>query len=378
MEALKKVNLMPSDIYGFVDLLGSSIGIFTNALLIVAIFKTSGRGKIQAFSYMVLVSAIFDSFFCWVEVITQHVSLSFHSPLNRSFQSIVVRKGVLFVFPHGIEAVLGEWSYYVFIVPHVFSCTQAVVIRGPQYKFRYDLISSRTTEPLKQLAKYVAMSCGISLFVGLSASLGIYQAKQRGDAHYLAQLDGTSNEGMKSQFRYAADIRDIGTLCFYGGGFLFTTACFWICVYYVWKAYKFVATRSEDPSARTKSLQRQFTLSLIAQSVNALLLSITPVSFVCTAMLFRLDADFIGAGFMVPCSWLSVANATLTLYIVKNYREFVRNLFCRASIGKVQPSSSDKGEHSTTNRHTTKQTTIRSHEAASQNGAAKAKEAEKK
>jgi hypothetical protein len=43
--------------------------------------------------------------------------------------------------PHGIETLLPEWSYYAFMIPHVFSCTMAVVIRGPQYKFRYDLIS---------------------------------------------------------------------------------------------------------------------------------------------------------------------------------------------------------------------------------------------
>ncbi|KAI6193447.1 hypothetical protein M3Y96_01018700 [Aphelenchoides besseyi] len=349
---LKATMIGMSNLYGFIDLLGSSIGIMTNALLIIAIFKTSGRGKIQAFSYMVFVSAVFDSFFCWVEVLTQH--------------AIVVRKGVLFVFPHGIESVLGEWSYYVFIVPHVFSCTQAVLIRGPQYKFRCDLISGKATDPMRQLAKYVAISSFASLLVGFSASYGIYQTKRRGDQYYLTQLDGTSNENMKRNFLYACDIRDIGTFCFYGGGFVLTTICFWLCVYYVWKAYKFVAGRAEDPSERTKSLQRQFTLSLIAQSVNAVIFAIAPVSMVCISMLLRLDSDFIGAGTMVPLSWLSVANATLTLYIVKAYREFVRSLFCGKSDAKVQPSSSDKPEQSTDKRQATGRTTVRS-EVPSQN-----------
>jgi hypothetical protein len=65
-----------ANLYGFIDTFGASLGIFTNFLLIVAIFKSSGRNKIQPFSYMVLVSAIFDTFFCIIEVLTQHVSLS--------------------------------------------------------------------------------------------------------------------------------------------------------------------------------------------------------------------------------------------------------------------------------------------------------------
>lgn len=59
--------------------------------------------------------------------------------------------------------------------------------------------------------------------------------------------------------------RDIGTIGFYGGGLFFTTICFWLCVYWVCKTQKYVNGRGEERSERTKAMQRQFTLSLIAQ-----------------------------------------------------------------------------------------------------------------
>ncbi|KAI6185005.1 hypothetical protein M3Y97_00657900 [Aphelenchoides bicaudatus] len=314
-------------LYGFIDTFGASCGIFTNFLLIIAIFKTSGRAKIQSFSYMVLVSAIFDTFFCVIEVLTQHQTL--------------VKKGVLFLMPHGIETVLGPWSYYVFMIPHVFSCTMAVVIRGPQYKFRYDLISGQVNDPIWDLFKYVLVAMSAALFCGVSASFGIYQANQRGKQHYLDQMDGpTFNDNFKKYFLYACDIRDIGTIGFYGGGLVFTTICFWLCVYWVWKTQKYVNGRGEERSERTKAMQRQFTLSLIAQSINALVFAIIPVSMVCASMILRLDAEFIGMGTMVPLSWLSSANAILTLLIVKAYREFLKSLVWGRS-GKVNQSSAE-------------------------------------
>lgn len=57
------------------------------------------------------------------------------------------------------------------------------------------------------LAKYVAVAMCASLFVGCSAALGIYQAKQRGMQYYLDQFDGLSyNAELKKFFLYACDI----------------------------------------------------------------------------------------------------------------------------------------------------------------------------
>ncbi|KAI6233438.1 hypothetical protein M3Y99_00912700 [Aphelenchoides fujianensis] len=212
-------------LYGLIDNLGATLGIVVNGLLIWIIFKVAS-GKLQSFSYLVLISSIFDLFFCVIEVLTQH--------------QLLVRKGVLYVMPHGIEAVLGEWSYYTLMVPHIFSCTHAVLILGPQFLFRKDLITG-SGATFHMLLKYTAVSSAASLFVGVSAAAGIWQAKQRGFE------------------------RDIGTICFYGGALTFTTVCFWVCVYAIWRTFRFVRESSSQLSDRTAALQRQFTISLIVQ-----------------------------------------------------------------------------------------------------------------
>ncbi|KAI6184839.1 hypothetical protein M3Y97_00639300 [Aphelenchoides bicaudatus] len=318
-------------VYGLIDNAGASLGIITNALLLFTIFKVSS-GKLQSFSYLILASSVFDVFFCVIEVLTQH--------------QLLVRRGVVFIMPHGIETILPPFSYYLFMTPHIFSCTHAVFILGPQYVFRYNLVTGNDATFLR-LLKYVGVSSAAALFVGLSASVGIYQAKMRGDEFYLKQMDGPwFNSRAKEFFRYACDIRDIGTICFYGGAFVLTTVCFWVCAYYIWKTYRFMAESSAKLSERTKDLQRQFTWSLIVQTVNAIIFSIIPVSLICVSMLFRLDAEFVGMGdkyilgTMVPLSWLSTANALLTLYIVKAYRRYVVSLIlCRCSI-VVKPINS--------------------------------------
>ncbi|KAI6230254.1 hypothetical protein M3Y99_01080900 [Aphelenchoides fujianensis] len=303
-------------LYGLIDNLGATLGIVVNGLLIWIIFKVAS-GKLQSFSYLVLISSIFDLFFCVIE-------------------QLLVRKGVLYVMPHGIEAVLGEWSYYTLMVPHIFSCTHAVLILGPQFLFRKDLITG-SGATFHMLLKYTAVSSAASLFVGVSAAAGIWQAKQRGFEVYLQQMDGPwFNENAKTFFRYAADIasipllsnefRDIGTICFYGGALTFTTVCFWVCVYAIWRTFRFVRESSSQLSDRTAALQRQFTISLIVQTVNAYVFAVIPVGLICFSMLLRWDFEFVGIGTMVPLSWLSFANATLTIYIVRSFRRYVLSL----------------------------------------------------
>jgi hypothetical protein len=66
------VELMIS-IYWFVDVSGSAIGLIGNALLILACLKTSGK-QLQSYSYLFLITAIYDVFYSVIELITQHVS----------------------------------------------------------------------------------------------------------------------------------------------------------------------------------------------------------------------------------------------------------------------------------------------------------------
>jgi hypothetical protein len=74
------------------------------------------------------------------------------------------------------------------------------------YTFTHPTLS-RNDATFLRLLKYVGVSSAGALFVGLSASAGIYQAKQRGDDFYLKQMDGPwFNANAKEFFRYACDI----------------------------------------------------------------------------------------------------------------------------------------------------------------------------
>jgi|EndMetStandDraft_8_1072994.scaffolds.fasta_scaffold2835793_1 hypothetical protein len=57
------------------DMVGSTLGVITNTLLIVAIFRAS-KQKLQSYSYMFLFTAIFDLGFSALEIMIQHVGLN--------------------------------------------------------------------------------------------------------------------------------------------------------------------------------------------------------------------------------------------------------------------------------------------------------------
>lgn len=61
-------------IYWLIDVSGSIVGVISNFTLIMATIRTSGK-QMQSYSYLFLVTAIFDLLFSVVEILTQHVSL---------------------------------------------------------------------------------------------------------------------------------------------------------------------------------------------------------------------------------------------------------------------------------------------------------------
>lgn len=92
-------------------------------------------------------------------------------------------------------------------------------------------------------------------------------------------------------------------------------------------------------------------------------------------MIFRLDAEFIGMGksfiskvyllmklyliaTLVPLSYLSSANALLTLLIVKSYRGFLKSLLWGRSSNKVNQSGENQSvdKKALTSRNTVSQT----------------------
>ncbi|KAI6170692.1 hypothetical protein M3Y97_01118800 [Aphelenchoides bicaudatus] len=95
------------------------------------------------------------------------------------------------------------------------------------------------------------------------------------------------------------------------------------CVYYFWKSWKFVHKQDITPSEHTLKLHSQFTKTLIVQTINSALFSVFPVGLACIAMVSRLNLSFIGMSFYMPLNFLPLANATLTLYLIKSYRHYV-------------------------------------------------------
>jgi hypothetical protein len=72
---------------------------------------------------------------------------------------------------------------------------------------QFTLLFRKTHSPMRDLAKYVMIAMSAALFCGVSAAIGVYQAKQRGHQYYLDQFDGPMfNENVKKYFLYACDI----------------------------------------------------------------------------------------------------------------------------------------------------------------------------
>lgn len=117
------------------------------------------------------------------------------------------------------------------------------------------------------------MTALCSTVLGISLPYGVYQALSRGNQYYLGRLNRDRfNEDVDRYFLYVADIRDFGTAFFFYGNFVVLTICILLSIHYAWKSYKIVGQSIQNMSAKTRSLQRQFTKSLALQVCFGILL----------------------------------------------------------------------------------------------------------
>jgi hypothetical protein len=79
-------------------------------------------------------------------------------------------------------------------------------------------------------------------------------------------------------------------------------------------------------SERTKSMQAQFTRSLMALALNTVLFDILPILLISIALIFRINNSYIGIGIVSPFNFMPAINACLTLYLIKAYRHYVLQL----------------------------------------------------
>ncbi|KAI6193693.1 hypothetical protein M3Y96_01045900 [Aphelenchoides besseyi] len=294
--------------YLLVDFVGSVLGILSNTILLAAIFCSS-RQKLQAYSFMFLFPACYDFAYSVLELSIQHL--------------VTTHNSKLFIMPHGIEQ-LAPSSKYLIIFLHSFLAIHAVFILPCQFKFRYDILRYPNTTT-KNLITYVTISSIVGTLCGLNIIWIIYEQQQRPPSYYMKILEDKQVEG-REFFMYGADMKDLSTKIFYCGlGLVTSNVAIGLCIFYAWKSYKFVQVPEQPISRHTRSLQRNFSIGLIVQTINSLIFAISPISCVMFSMVF--DIKLVGLPTMLPVSYLPVVNATFTIIIIKNYRLYVTSFF---------------------------------------------------
>ncbi|KAI6229986.1 hypothetical protein M3Y99_01106900 [Aphelenchoides fujianensis] len=277
------------------DFVACVCGIFLNLLLIWAIRMTANRNNRQ-YGHLVLVGALFDVLFSIVELITLH--------------QLSIKDGKMFIMSRGPE---------FFLRPHVGNPFMAL------YSFRYEIITNSDVS-VRVLLRNVGIT---SLLAGVMAFIGWFGTLQaegrRGRAFYEQQVDDWWKDGDgSSHFVYAMDYRDPFTLAFFFVSLLITNVCFGASLFYAYKAWRFVHDhQTAERSARTVRMERQFTRSLVAQTICALVFAGLPISVMCTAMQFNLSIRIAGLWTMSWISWLAAANALLAIVIIEKFRTFV-------------------------------------------------------
>ncbi|KAI6221691.1 hypothetical protein M3Y95_00988900 [Aphelenchoides besseyi] len=303
--------------YLMVDFVGSVLGILSNTILLTAIFCSS-RQKLQAYSFMFLFPACYDFAYSVLELSIQHL--------------VTTQNSKLFIMPHGIEQ-LAPSSKYLVIFLHSFLAIHAVFILPCQFKFRYDILRDPNTTT-KNLITYVAISSIVGTLCGLNSIWIVYEQQQRPSSYYMKILEDKEVEG-REFFLYGADMRDLSTQIFYCGlGLVTSNVAIGLSVFYAWKSYKFVQGPEQTMSQHTRSLQRDFSIGLIVQTINSFIFAISPISCVMFSMIF--DIKLVGLATMLPVSYLPVVNATLTIIVIKTYRRYVMSFF-RSKSSQVVP-----------------------------------------
>ncbi|KAI6230845.1 hypothetical protein M3Y99_00911200 [Aphelenchoides fujianensis] len=302
------------------DLLGSLMGALLNVLLLAAILRSSHRK--QAYSFMFLFTACFDFAYSLLELAIQHL--------------LTAERGVLVIMPHGLERFFPP-SIYVIIFFHIFLVMNSIFILPCQYKYRYDILKNPHTT-VRSLIVSVSVASGVAALCGANAVWMVVEQQRRPAVHYERLLEADDVDG-REFYLYGFDIEDISTKCFYyGSAFMSSNAALILCAFYLWKSVRFVHEQQDAISDQTRSLARQFKISLIVQTVNSLVWAVSPISLLTMSIIFRVR--FLSAYTMLPVAWLPavvstnlklLSNALTTLTIIKPYKRYVASLFCGKS-----------------------------------------------
>ncbi|CAD5220207.1 unnamed protein product [Bursaphelenchus xylophilus] len=329
------------------DVIALILGVIFNALLIMAI-RMSRRKSSAQYVKLVLIAAVFDFFFAIEELFSQH--------------QLHVKGGVIYMLAHGVEQLMPPHLYWICIIPHGFFTVHGLFILSGLYHFRYKMMIDVNTSPW-MLVRNVGITSLSALLTSCCLTYGIFQGmNERGYGYYYKRLE---NEwfGKYGQryFVYAADLDFAGIKAYFFLGLTLASVSVFLIFFYAYKAWKFVNPNAHSSSAKTKLMQAQFTRAILIQTVNAFVFAFFPVGLFTFLAIFRFNGEYLGILVMAVVSWLPAANGAITIYVVKDFRNFVKGfLGCRrlkvmtATVSVVGSSTAPK--FSRTTRNPTSQT----------------------
>ncbi|CAD5227897.1 unnamed protein product [Bursaphelenchus xylophilus] len=318
------------------DVLGSAFGLVLNVLLVTAVLMSAKNRRIHPYSWMVFIMGLQDIAFCLLEVMIQHIVCMKHS--------------VFLIFGHGIEQHLPRRLYPLAFFLHATLIMNSITLLPAMYQFRYQVIANDFVN-LKPLIKNCVIAVTASCSVGFTVIFAIIDMNARGKQYYLDLLSEMwFDENGRSDFIYATDFQDTSTKVFIFTTVVISATCMGILIVYAYKAYAFANPNTTIISKATKVLQKQFTRSLIAQTLCVGLLANFPVGVLLYCVMLGIDGEFAGIFLMSPLSWVSAINAALTFYFMRDYRRILFGFIKRVPLGKTETYSFSRSIRSTSAR----------------------------
>ncbi|CAD5220255.1 unnamed protein product [Bursaphelenchus xylophilus] len=334
-------------IYRTSDVVGSSLGVIINTLVLYIIKQTFSK-KIAAYSRMLVGSTTYSILYGLVEFTTQH--------------ELFMNDGILFCVPKGFEKYLGRTFLPLFLFPHVTLSCFGLYILPCNYHYEYSLLSDPTSVSRNTLLRNIAVSLIGAILPGILSLFAAKAAGARPEKYYKDMLSPEWLTEGESTYMVPMDARDIETQVYFGTVGALSTCFFFAALYYVWKIRRFFH-QNQKKSTKTKSLQDQFTRVVITQGINTFFFAFIPLSVISLGTLVYVPLEMMGLLVMIPLSWLPVANGLYSLLAIRKYREYFLRMLGKKKInaGHRMVSTVTENTMGTSNTMATEEEEEKSH-----------------
>uniref|UniRef100_A0A1I7RQF6 G_PROTEIN_RECEP_F1_2 domain-containing protein n=1 Tax=Bursaphelenchus xylophilus TaxID=6326 RepID=A0A1I7RQF6_BURXY len=286
--------------YWISDTAGSTSGVLVNLLVLFVIYKTT-TSSTSAYGRMLMATATYDALFSACEFVEQH--------------QVILKNGIMFVIPKGVEKCLDHGLYPLFFFPHLFLCTMGCFILPAQYYYRYMLITSPNKVTGYTLVRSLIVAALAACACATAGTIGLYHSRQLPPEYYMEQVDPAWLTEGNSTYMYAVDTADEASSLYFHFAGVFSNIFFTASLYYIYKIVRFMNSTSTTSSKRTRKMQQQFTRVIIIQGIDTFLFAFIPLSVVCMGVLFHGDWPVLGMLVMMPLCWLPFVNGMFSLTV---------------------------------------------------------------